>query len=187
MTAYTLFQQGAVTASSLSDFGPLSLGNQFASSLALPLAAIWFYSAPTCESLPDSISLYAVAGQALVTSQAAAWSGAPGSGWVRAAWASPPGLSAGVQYEAAVNKDAVTTAWFAETTGYWTSGPGGSGITSGPLTAPGNATAVNGQSSYGSAGSCPASNDGDGRNYWVDVEVTVAPATRSGLLLAGIT
>jgi len=67
--------------------------------------------------------------------------------------------------------------WLQVATNYWASGgPGADGIVTGPLTAPGAATASgSGQSTYNQGGwAYPStySAGGAGENYWVDVEVT---------------
>ena len=66
--------------------------------------------------------------------------------------------------------------WFQVTTNYWGGGgPGTSGITAGPLTAPGASQATPGQSTYNpGTWAYPATYGagGDGENFWVDVEVT---------------
>ena len=67
--------------------------------------------------------------------------------------------------------------WFMVTGSYWgTGGPAASGITAGPVTAPGSSAATSpGQSTYNLASwGYPLSygSTGNGENFWVDVEVT---------------
>jgi hypothetical protein len=63
--------------------------------------------------------------------------------------------------------------WYQATVGYWSSGPGADGITSGPLTAPGPGAASPGQSTYNKGSwAYPASTAGNGENNWIDLEVT---------------
>ena len=69
--------------------------------------------------------------------------------------------------------------WFLFNTGYWAGGgPGASGITTGPLTAPGKSAATSpGQATYNDGTWAYPDTygiDGNGENYWVDVEVTPA-------------
>ena len=176
MTSYTLFSQGATGASLTSDANPYTFGVQFSvSQPSLTLTAIWFYSAATAASLPATIALYVVSGQTLVSSQAATWSGAAASGWVRAAWTSPPALTASASYKACVFDSAgVGPGWYSATANYWSSGPGSGGITSGPLSAPNNAGGDGGQDTFASPSlAYPASSFNAG-NYWVDPEVTTA-------------
>lgn len=172
MPAFTLFGQ-KTTAALTADTANYTLGVQFSVSAPATLTAIWFYSAPGATDLPVTIALFAVSGASLITSQAASWSGAAGSGWVRAAFTSPPALTPGTAYKACVLHSAVVN-WYAAIAAYWTSGAGGSGITNGPLSAPNNAAAAQGQDSFNLAAALtyPAST-GNGANYQVDPEVTV--------------
>ncbi|MGH3409609.1 MAG: hypothetical protein ACRDRJ_45005, partial [Streptosporangiaceae bacterium] len=86
-------------------------------------------------------------------------------------------LAAGTNYKVAVVNGAVSPqSWNSATIDYWSTGPGGSGISNGPLSAPNEADATSpGQSSYnqGPAFTYPATYaTGGAPNYWVDVEVT---------------
>src|SRR5579872_549059 len=134
---FTLFGQtgGAALTADPTDY---TMGVQFTVSRAAALKAIWFYSAPGAASLPGTIALYAVTGAALVASQAAAWSGAAGSGWVRAAFGSPPALASGTAYKACVF-DNFGNNFYSTTAHYWDTGAGAGGITNGPLSTPNNA------------------------------------------------
>lgn len=178
MPTSTLFGQPAAPASISSDSGPYTMGVQFSVSVAATLNAIWFYSAPGAGVLAGTIALYQVTGQSLIHSELAAWSGAAGSGWVRSAFTTPPALSAGVAYKAVfLNGDGVHN-WYSGSSHYWDTGPGSSGVTNGPLTAPGNSGSAEGQDSFNSGGSLvyPAGSF-NATNYWVDVEVSVSAAT----------
>ena len=102
------------------------------------------------------------------------WSGAAGSGWVSCAYSGVT-LPAG-DYKVAVFYGGGSK-WYQVTTSYWGSGgPGASGITAGPLTAPGPSAATSpGQGTYNPGSwAYPQSygSGGNGENYWVDVEVT---------------
>jgi hypothetical protein len=178
VTAYTLFSQAAPTGTIQADTGAYTMGIEFSVSADGTLAAIWWYSPAAAPVLPASIGLYAVSGQALVHSEAAAWSGAAGSGWVRAAFASPPSLAGGASYRAVVLKTGAANHWYVSDDNYWTSGAGSGGVTSGPLSAPSNGGSDVGQDSFNASGTLayPATSGG-GSNYWLDPEVTVtAPA-----------
>lgn len=177
MTAYTLFSQPSSPATLASDNSGYTFGAEFSVSQAVPLTAIWFYSAPGAQGLPASIALFTVAGGALVHSEAAAWSGSAGSGWIRASFSSPPGLSAGVAYEAGVF-DAGGGDWYSSTPHYWDTGPGAAGITNGILSAPGSAGTPNGQDAFTASSSLafPAASF-NASNYWLDPEVTLATSS----------
>ena len=103
------------------------------------------------------------------------WSGAAGSGWVACAYSGVT-LPAG-DYKVAVYYGGGSE-WYQATTSYWGGGGiGASGITSGPVTAPGTSAATSpGQSTYNKgAWAYPLSyaSVGNGENFWVDVEVTL--------------
>lgn len=147
------------------------------------LTAIWFYSATGAVELPDHIALFAVTGQSLIASQPAAWSGAAGSGWVRAAWTVPPALAASTRYKACVQQGTDTVNWYSATSHFWDTGAGQNGIISGPVSAPNNAGAAQGQDTFTASGalSYPAT-EVNAANYWVDVEVSVAGGSANLLM-----
>lgn len=159
-----------------------TLGTLVESAEAGTLAGIAFYSPPGSTVLPSEIALYAVTGQALIASQTPTWSGAAGSGWVAAAFASPPELSPGTQYMAAVSG---TGMGYYDTDSYWSSGAGASGITSGPLSSPGG-TGTQGFYNPATSLAYPGSQY-DSSNWWVDVSFVVAgTASSSGLLAVSV-
>lgn len=174
MSSSTLFSQAATGSSLVSDPSPYTMGIEFSVSAAAALTAIWFYSASGATVLPAEIALFTVSGQSLAHSEMATWSGAAGSGWVRAAFSSPPGLTASVNYRGAVQQPSSVN-WYSATSHYWDTGAGSGGITNGPLTAPDSAGSDVGQDSFdgGSSLSYPA-NSFNAANYWLDVEITVA-------------
>lgn len=187
MTAYTLFGQPASPAALAADNAQYTMGVQFAVSQAATLTAVWFHSAPGAAVLPSRVALFTVSGATLAHSEAAAWSGAAGSGWVRAPLAAPPSLTPGTAYKAAVLGGDGTDDWYSATAHYWDTGPGAGGITSGPLSAPATSGGDGGQDTFNAGGTLtyPATSF-NAANYWVDPEVTVAaPApSSSGPLLA---
>lgn len=157
-----------------------TLGVEFQLSQPCTLNEILFYSPATVTQLPTECAIYVVGTQAILagTHQASpSWSGAAGSGWISAAYASPPVLAANTKYKAVVFNGAGSPAIWNAATGphYWDSpGPASGGITNGVLSAPNNATADSpGQSSFhqGAAIAWPDTNVG-AYNYWVDVSVT---------------
>lgn len=173
MTAYTLFSQ-SLTPAVTSDASAYTMGVQFSVSQAATLTAIWFYSPPGVSNLPATIALFAVSGAALVTSQAAAWSGAAGSGWVRAPFTVPPALSPGTAYKACIF-DSGGNNFYASISHYWDTGAGQNGISNGPLSAPNNAGGDHGQDTFHqSAALTYPDTSFNATNYLVDPEVTAA-------------
>jgi hypothetical protein len=156
-----------------------TLATEFQLSQSCTLDNIWFYSASGAAVLPTRCAIWDVATQSVVSvtdNTSPSWSGTAASGWVSCAYNGVT-LPAG-DYKVAVFYGG-SSDWFLFTTGYWgTGGPGASGITTGPVTAPGNSTATSpGQSTYNEASwGYPQTygTNGNGENYWVDVEVTPA-------------
>jgi uncharacterized protein DUF4082 len=174
VTVYTLFGQAGGTDADAGDTNPYTLGIQFSVSQAATLTGIWFYShGAGATVLPQVIALFAVSGGALIHSETASWSGAAGAGWVRAAFSSPPALSASTNYVGAVLQSTFA-GWHPGVGAYWSTGAGSAGITNGPLSAPNNASSANGQDTYNGSGTLtfPAGTF-NATNYWIDVEVTV--------------
>jgi hypothetical protein len=173
VATYTLFGQPAAPASLAGDNAFYTFDVEFFVSQSATLSAIWFYSAPGAGTLPTEIALYTVSGGTLIHSEAATWSGAMGSGWVRAAFASPPSLSPSTAYAGAILAGGDN--FYSATPHYWDSGAGASGVTNGPLSAPNNAGAASGQDSFnvGSSLAFPTTSY-NATNYWVDVEVTTS-------------
>ena len=170
----------------IADFGNFSddtannftLGMEFVLSGACTVDNIWFYSPPGVTQLPTEIGVYQVSDTTLVLSDSSpSWSGAAGSGWVSALSGS---LSASVKYKVVVLNGAGSPAvWNGAITDYWSTGFGGSGLTSGPLSAYSNAAADSpGQETYnaGATIAYPATNIGP-YSYGVDIEVTPAGGT----------
>jgi hypothetical protein len=168
---FTLFSQPANAATLTADSAAYTMGVQFTVSRGATLQAVWFFSAAGAASLPGSIALFQVSGASLVTSQAATWSGAAGSGWVRAPFTTPPALTAGMAYKAAIFDNAANS-FYSSTAHYWDTGVGAAGITNGPLSAPNNAGGDGGQDTFFTGGviTYPATSF-NATNYWVDPEV----------------
>lgn len=189
MPVYTLFGQQPPGAGLQSDATAYTLGVQFSVNAAgATLTGMWFYSPAPAGVLPQSFGLYDVAATSLVHAEVPAWSGAAGSGWVHAVFASPPALTAGKAYKAVVLQNTAAN-WYAATSAYWTTGAGSGGISGGPVTAPNNASASPGQDSFnaGAVITYPASSNG--ANYWIDPEVTALAggiAVNAALAAAGI-
>jgi len=187
---YTVFKQQPVSAPATNDNSQYTMGMQFLVSSAFTLNAIWFFS-PYFPSqsgeLPESIGVYNVTFQSLVHSETPTWSGVSGSGWVRAAFSSPPTLNASTPYKAVILKSGGSNNWYASLSSYWTSGPGASGLSNGPLSATNNAGGDGGQDTFnpGASLNYPASSFSGG-NYWIDPEVFVASTTVNNLLACRI-
>lgn len=166
-----------------------TLATEFRLAGICSLDGIWFYSPPGSTVLPSRCAIWDVATQDVVAgtdsggsgsggsesgSAGPVWSGAAGSGWVSCSYSGVT-LPAG-DYKVSVYSTGGAD-WFLFTNGYWgAGGPGGDGITAGPITAPGLSDAAGpGQSTYNSGTwAYPATygSAGNGENYWVDVEVT---------------
>ena len=160
-----------------SDTAGYTLATEFQLSQSCTLDNIWFYSAPGAGTLPSQCGIWSVSSQSVISGTVNAspsWSGAAGSGWVSCSYSGVT-LPAG-DYKVAVFNGAGSK-WYQTAIGYWgSSGPGASGITSGPLTAPGDSQASSpGQSTYHSGSwAYPGTYETatPGENYWIDVEVT---------------
>lgn len=158
-----------------SDQSGYTLATEFQLAKSAQLNNIWFYSPPGATVLPSQCGIWRVGSQDVAPGTAntsPSWSGAAGSGWVSCSYS-------GVTLPAADYKVAVFNAagapWYQANSNYWTSGgTGASGITSGPVTAPGTGTASSpGQSTFHMGSwTYPQSYSGNGENFWVDVEVT---------------
>ena len=172
MGTFTLFQQG-ITAALTADTAAYTMGVQFSVSGPGTLAATWFYSASGAVNLPDHITLFRVSDGFQLARQAAAWSGAVGSGWVRAAWPAPPVLAAGVAYKACIESTGGAN-FYSSIAHYWDSGAGQNGISNGPLSAPNNAGGDHGQDTFfaGTPPNYPTSSF-NATNYMIDPEVNV--------------
>lgn len=181
MSVYTLFGQ-SLTAAVTSDASAYTMGVQFSVSQAATLNAVWFYSASSANSLPTTIALYGVSGASLITSQAAAWSGAAGSGWIRAPFTVPPSLTPGVSYKACIFLAGSTSLQYASVSHYWDTGAGSAGISSGPLSAPANAGGDHGQDTFHqSAALTYPDTSFNATNYLVDAEITSTATAGGGL------
>lgn len=163
----TVFAQEATGTSLAADPTAYTMGMEFSVTQAAALTGAWFYSASGAGVLPQVIALYAVAGTVLVHQETATWSGAPGSGWVRAAFAAPPALTAATSYRVCVLQDTAAN-WYSGTVGGLTAGK-----TAGIISVPSSAASDVGQDSYNAGVSLayPATS-GSGENFWIDPEVS---------------
>jgi hypothetical protein len=167
---------------SLDTASNFTLGLEFTLSSACTVNNVWFYSPATVTQLPTRIGVYQVSNTTLVLdNQSPSWSGAAGSGWVSAALSGS--LLASTKYKVAVlNAAGSPAAWNAACASWWSTGFGGSGLVSGPISAYSNAAADSpGQSTYhaGATLTYPATNVGP-YEYGLDIEVTPVPAVAAG-------
>jgi len=170
VTAYTLFSQATPTGGFTTSENEVTIGITFALSQSCTLNAIWWYSPSGATSLP-TIGLYEVSGQVLVATLSPAWSGAAGSGWVRGPFVTPPVLTAVTIYKACVYLLAADSLY--ETDDYWSTGPGASGLSNGPLLAPSASSSSDGQEDYNFAvGISYPGTTYTSANWWIDPEVT---------------
>lgn len=181
MTIYTLFGRPASPAAINPDPTSYTFGVQFSVSAPVSgLAFIDFWSPPTAVAVPDTIALFAVSGQSLVHQESASWSGAAGSGWIRAAFTAPPALTMGASYKAAVFQSG-SLVWYGSTAAFWDTGPGSGGITNGPLSAPNSSGGDGGQDTFNVAALAYPLSSFQATNYWLDPGVLVSSGS---LLLA---
>jgi len=160
-----------------SDLTGYTLATEFQLSQSCTLDKIWFFSASGADALPTHCGIWDISSQSVVSGTNNAspnWSGAAGSGWVSCSFSGVT-LPAGDYKVAAFYGGG--SKWYQTAIGYWDAGGTGvSGITSGPLTAPGESQASSpGQSSYHTGSwAYPGTYESTagGENYWVDVEVT---------------
>lgn len=171
MGVFTLFGQ-ALTVALTADTTTYTMGVQFQVSQAATITAVWWYSPPGAAVLPGSISLYAVSGRTLVHSETATWSGAAGSGWVRAPFTAPPVLTPGTAYKACINSPGGNS--YGTIAHYWDTGAGQNGISNGPLSATNNAGGDGGQDTFDTAPPHYPLTSSNASNYLVDPEVTAA-------------
>lgn len=168
------------------------LATEFSMSQAAALDKIWFYSPSGAAALPTRCAVWSVSTQAEVTgtdNSSPTWkdpSGTtanPGDGWVYCDYSSAGvTLSGSTNYKVSAYH-AAGSEWMSATSGYWTTGGlGASGRSNGILSAPNNAGAAPGQSSYVTTWSYPASTV-NSENYWVDIEVTPATVSLANNLL----
>jgi len=160
-----------------------TMGTEFILSQACTLNKIWFYSPPGVSVLPGGCMIWDIATQQIVDGTenlSAAWSGAPGSGWVSCAYSGvtlPPG-----NYVTAVYYGGGSLFYIEKNKYFGGGGPASAaGILTGPLTSPNVANAAPpGNSRYQIGGLLfPDSfdDDDDGETRWVDVEVTPGAMT----------
>ena len=187
MASFELF--GAIGLLANSSTARLTIGVEFSVSVAVPLTGIQFESPPGAGGLPSQVAVFDIVAAAVVsgTQMTPSWSGGgAGGGLNTCTYSSPVTLVTGNKYQCCVFCDgSVSANWFSSIANYWTSGPGASGIVSGPLSAPSNASSAGGQDMVASGPVSIAQPNitENGKNYGISPIVTVTPAG-SGLLMA---
>jgi Domain of unknown function (DUF4082) len=133
-----------------------TVGLVFSSSINGFISGLWIESYPGDNHLPSAIALYNEATTTLISSNTSPiWSGAPGSGWIYAAFNSPVAITASTLYTAAI----FGTANFSASTASY-----GWPFTNSPL------TAQTQQGWYNIGGSLAyPSSQLSGQNWWIDV------------------
>jgi hypothetical protein len=177
--AYSLYVHALPPDPSGSDLTTAAtFGTQFTVSRKCAATAIWQLNSG--QGGPSTVGIFKITGTGTGTllASAATPSGAligPGTfAWGRIA-IPPAVLVPGTNYEVCAYQGS-GAAWMPATTSYWTSGSGASGITNGPLSAPNNAGAVNGQGGISSTNAFTfPNNSNSGTNAFVDVEVVPLP------------
>jgi hypothetical protein len=175
VTAHTIFSQ-STNWTLTNDGNAYTLGMQFSVSQPESLTGIWFHSATGATVLPVQCVVFNGDTTAQVSgtlNTSPSWSGAAGSGWVKCSYDGSVILSPGIHYVVSVLYNATGSNWYSEQNLYWTSGAGGSGLSSGPLSAPNSASALNGQALYhaGTTLTFPTTTT-TGFDFAVDVEVS---------------
>ena len=165
------------------DASAYTLGVQFTLSQDATFSGIWFWRATIADALPTSAAIFQVTGPGtgvLVPGTSVTFAPTGATGWIKAPSSAGTVLSAGVSYKA-VATQATATAWYSATAHYWDTGDGAGGITSGIISAPGNAGADGGQDTFSAGGTLtyPAASF-NATNYWVDVEVALIPPVIPG-------
>jgi hypothetical protein len=173
MTTYSIWGQAAPAGVTYA-VATATFGTVFKLSQPAALTGIWYYSAPSDAALPTECGIWDVASKSLVPGThvtSPSWSGARGSGWIKAA------------YNGAVTLDAradgyATTVLYSGNKGFNTvTFP----VTSGIITAPVASVFGNTNAVFQASGTFafPVTGSGGGNNWLTDVEVTAIPFTPS--------
>ncbi|HEX5494523.1 MAG TPA: hypothetical protein VFX70_08140 [Mycobacteriales bacterium] len=162
------------------------LATEFALAEPCTLDAIWYFSPAGTAQLATACDVWSIDGPGTGTRMAGnaapSWSGAAGSGWISCAFGNAV-LPAGIYKVSVYNSTSPADGWSAKdaNSSYWGTGAGGSGITNGPLSAPGVAGASPAYVFDGSGGgNTPPFSDGSGTTepgQCTFAQPTVAPGT----------
>lgn len=162
---------------------------------------VWFDSPPDATTLPDKMDVWLISSAGNVLTAVPAWSGAPGSGRVFAAFPDGTSLAAGKYRVSVYNSQATGSGvgWNLKSVGYFgPGGPGEDGITWGPLHVPGISEASDahvfgqpigdrepGQGTFANSATGPDQYpddyaDAEYQYYWLGLRVTPLPVTGTG-------
>jgi hypothetical protein len=184
VTEYRIFPAISGPASTSED-SPVNLGTQFSVSTTCWITRIHYW-APIDAGVDGTVlgRVWTVTGSGTGTALAGTDVGGAGPAfdtipnttspgrWRTATLTTPVQISAGTNYRVAI----LYPSGYAATGNFWANGgPGDSGITNGPLTAPSKAAVADGGQGafdYGATYSYPANASGNGANYWPDVTVS---------------
>jgi hypothetical protein len=187
--------------STASIFGTYTLATEFILSQACKLNQIRFYVAGDATALPTRCGIWSVASHLVVSgtdNQAPAWlteSGGAGAAGaddtLHVDYTGSGVVLAPGSYKVAVFKSdpGNTIHWFADQLNWWNGvgaypqAVGATGVSSGPITAPNQATAEGAaQGPYNNTGWAYPLTEDLASNYWIDIDIT--PVSGSGLLMA---
>jgi hypothetical protein len=144
-------------------YGSYELGLQFTSGTAGVVTGVRFYKQTWMGGYTHVGNLWSSTGALLAS---AAFTNETSSGWQQVNFSNPVAIQPNTTYVVSFSSGG----YFGITSNYFSS----SGVTSGPLQAPSDATAGNGL--YNSSGYFP-DNDGSGMNFWVDVAFSPTSGT----------
>lgn len=192
MTDYSAFGQVLPSGTSAFADSQISLGLQFTvTSSGCTFPGYWLY-VPAGASTTGSVYSAALFTTTNGTSGSAVTGGAAtGSGTFTAgAWneilvGTPPSLSTGTTYVAAVCMPFSATATYQAEASYWSTGGGASGFVNGPLTVPAPGAALGGATqrySYGSSAIFPATSTTT--LFVMDVDVAGATGTNATVTMS---
>lgn len=177
MTTYTVFGQAGWSGVNSGTTGARTIGMQFSLSQSATLQAAWFFSNTGLAHLPTGIVLWNLdTGLAVETQLSASWSGAAGSGWVRAPFAGTTTLSASVNYAVSfTDAGSSNVPYYSDlnTDSRFVTG----GITSGIITVPDTSHSVHGQAPFSTTVDSLPNTSSSGINFWIDVEVSTSGGT----------
>lgn len=176
MTKYRLWPSTSGPSSVAADTDNYTLGVEFYVTEPANATAVFLWRPASSPETTFTVAIYRIDGPTtgtLLGSVAGNVAPANANAWVRVALTTPIALTAMQSYRAAVFS--TTDNFYSATGGYWNTGPGGAGLSSGILNAPNASVAANGaQGSFTSSASLVFPQSGfNATNYWIDPEIEV--------------
>jgi hypothetical protein len=174
---YRLFEGTAGPSTSSNDGNPVSMGVEFdVADSNHEATKLWYHRSATAMGDSGTVlgQIYQISGGG---STGIPLIGTPVSfptpttlGWQSVDLPTPVSLTSGTDYKAVVY---FPDGEYTTTADYWASGPGSTGLSIGPLSAPNHADSASGQNSFsfGSGIAYPTGNF-NGANYWIDVTIS---------------